>query len=148
MLNIDNEFRQPVSIDFAPAGSVCEWCGKPAAQALIVLGGRSHNDGGYFCSVCGKEFIMKFPHLSVKVVVKAATACPHLAKPRPIWYTALKSGQFGCERSVLGDDDEKHMTRLVLTPMKKRVERSMGAEIKRHGWCLTPQRAHERDNDD
>jgi hypothetical protein len=39
MLNVENEFRQPVSIDFAPAGSVCEWCGKPAVQALTVLGG-------------------------------------------------------------------------------------------------------------
>ena len=57
MLNVENEFRQPVSIDFAPAGSVCEWCGKPAAQALTVLGGRGHNDSGYFCSVCGREFI-------------------------------------------------------------------------------------------
>ncbi len=24
MLNVQNEFRQPISIDFAPAGSVCE----------------------------------------------------------------------------------------------------------------------------
>ena len=57
MFNVENEFRQPVSIDFAPAGSVCEWCGKPAVQALIVLGGRGHNDSGYFCSGCGQEFI-------------------------------------------------------------------------------------------
>ena len=57
MLNVENEFRQPVSIDFAPAGSVCEWCGKPAAQELIVLGGIGHNESGYFCSVCCKEFI-------------------------------------------------------------------------------------------
>ena len=57
MLNVENEFRQPVSIDFAPAGSVCEWCGKPAAQELIVLGGIGHNENRYFCSVCSKEFI-------------------------------------------------------------------------------------------
>jgi transposase-like protein len=57
MLNVENEFRQPVSIDFAPAGSVCEWCGKPAMQEVTVLGGRGHNDSGYFCSACGKEFI-------------------------------------------------------------------------------------------
>jgi hypothetical protein len=57
MLHVQNEFRQPVSIDFAPAGSVCEWCGKPAAQAVTVLGGRGHNDSGYLCSGCGKEFI-------------------------------------------------------------------------------------------
>jgi hypothetical protein len=57
MFNVENEFRRPVSIDFAPAGSVCEWCGKPAAQALTILGGKSHNEGGYFCSACVKEFI-------------------------------------------------------------------------------------------
>lgn len=57
MLHVQNEFRQPVSIDFAPAGSVCEWCGKPAAQAVTVLGGRGQNDSGYFCCGCGKEFI-------------------------------------------------------------------------------------------
>ncbi|HEX6482237.1 MAG TPA: hypothetical protein VF043_25615, partial [Ktedonobacteraceae bacterium] len=42
----ENEFRQPVSIDFAPRGSVCEWCGKPATQQLTVIGGKSHNEGG------------------------------------------------------------------------------------------------------
>ena len=57
MLNITNEFRQPVSIDFAPAGSVCEWCGKPAMQKLTVLRGVGHNDSGYFCSGCSREFI-------------------------------------------------------------------------------------------
>jgi hypothetical protein len=57
MLNVENEFRQPVSIDFAPAGSVCEWCGKPAAQELIVLGGIGHNESRYFCSLCSQEFI-------------------------------------------------------------------------------------------
>jgi hypothetical protein len=57
MLNVQNEFRQPVSIDFAPAGSVCEWCGKPALQTLTVMGGLGHNERGYFCGGCGREFI-------------------------------------------------------------------------------------------
>lgn len=52
----ENEFRQPVSIDFAPGGSVCEWCGKPATQQLTVIGGRSHNDSGYFCDTCAAEY--------------------------------------------------------------------------------------------
>jgi protein-arginine kinase activator protein McsA len=52
----ENEFRQPISIDFAPSGSVCEWCGKPATQQLTAIGGRSHNEGGYFCGTCGAEF--------------------------------------------------------------------------------------------
>jgi hypothetical protein len=57
MLTVENEFRQPVSIDFAPAGSVCEWCGKPAMHALTVVGGIDQNDSGYFCGSCSKEFI-------------------------------------------------------------------------------------------
>ena len=52
----ENEFRQPISVDQAPAGSLCEWCGKPAVQQLTALGGRSHNDGGFFCRSCGEEF--------------------------------------------------------------------------------------------
>jgi hypothetical protein len=57
MLNVEHEFRQPVCIDFAPAGSVCVWCGKSAAQTLTVLGGRGHTESGYFCRICGQEFI-------------------------------------------------------------------------------------------
>ena len=57
MLNVQHELRQPVSIDFAPGGSVCEWCGKPALQTLTVIGGLGQNESGYFCSGCGKEFI-------------------------------------------------------------------------------------------
>jgi hypothetical protein len=52
----ENEFRQPISVDQAPTGSLCEWCGKPAVQQLTALGGRSHNDGGFFCRSCGEEF--------------------------------------------------------------------------------------------
>ena len=53
----ENEFRRPVSIDFAPGGSICEWCGKPATQQLTAIGGKSHNEGGYFCSSCAIEFV-------------------------------------------------------------------------------------------
>lgn len=52
----ENEFRQPISVDQAPAGSLCEWCGKPAVQQLTALGGLSHNEGGFFCRSCGEEF--------------------------------------------------------------------------------------------
>jgi hypothetical protein len=51
-----NEFRRPVSVDFAPRGSLCEWCGKPAEQKLTAIGGRFHNDGGTFCRACGEKF--------------------------------------------------------------------------------------------
>ncbi len=57
MLNIENEFRQPLSIEDAPQGSVCEWCGKPAEHQLTVLGGKFHNESGLFCRTCGEEFV-------------------------------------------------------------------------------------------
>lgn len=51
-----NEFRRPVSVDSAPRGSRCEWCGKPAIQQLTAIGGSYHNDSGLFCSPCGEKF--------------------------------------------------------------------------------------------
>ena len=53
----NNEFNQPVSFDFAPHGSVCEWCGKPAEQQITVIGGKFHNDGGFYCRKCGEEYV-------------------------------------------------------------------------------------------
>lgn len=52
----DNEFRRPVSVDFAPRGSSCEWCGKPAEKQLTAIGGSYHNESGLFCSPCGEKF--------------------------------------------------------------------------------------------
>ena len=57
MLNIENEFRQPLSIDEAPEGSVCEWCGKPAKHRLTPLGGKNHNESRLFCRTCGEAFV-------------------------------------------------------------------------------------------
>jgi hypothetical protein len=57
MLNIENEFRQPLSIDEAPEGSVCEWCGKPARHQFTALGGKFHNESGLFCRTCGEAFV-------------------------------------------------------------------------------------------
>jgi len=54
---LDNEFGQSVTMDFAPEGSVCEWCGKPAVERLTVIGGKRHNEGVYFCHECGEKFI-------------------------------------------------------------------------------------------
>ncbi len=51
-----NEFRSPVSIDSAPRGSRCEWCGKPAEVQLTAIGGTSHNESGLFCRSCGEDF--------------------------------------------------------------------------------------------
>ncbi len=52
-----NEFRRPVSVDFAPRGSACEWCGKPAEKQLTAIGGKYHNEGGLFCQSCGDQFM-------------------------------------------------------------------------------------------
>src|ERR1043166_9014713 len=32
-----NEFHRPFSVDFAPQGSLCEWCGKPAERQLTAI---------------------------------------------------------------------------------------------------------------
>ncbi len=57
MLNIENEFRQPLSIDEAPKGSVCQWCGKSAEHKFIVLSGKCQNEIGLFCCACSDEFV-------------------------------------------------------------------------------------------
>ena len=57
MLNYEYDFRQPVSIDAAPAGKICEWCGKPAVHQLTAQGGIRHNEGGFFCAQCSATFV-------------------------------------------------------------------------------------------
>ena len=57
MLNIENEFRQPLSIDQAPEGNFCAWCGKPAEHQFTALGGKYHNESGLFCRTCGEAFV-------------------------------------------------------------------------------------------
>lgn len=52
-----HEFSGPIAIDFAPVGSACEWCGKPAEYELTAIGGARHNMSGLFCRSCGNEFI-------------------------------------------------------------------------------------------
>jgi hypothetical protein len=54
----NNEFSRSVSIDFASYDSVCEWCGRPAKDQLTAVGGIYHNEGGFFCRECGKEFML------------------------------------------------------------------------------------------
>ncbi|TMC22613.1 MAG: hypothetical protein E6J34_05515 [Chloroflexi bacterium] len=51
-----NEFRRPISVDFVPHGSLCEWCNKPAEQQLTAIGGSHHNESGRFCRPCGEQF--------------------------------------------------------------------------------------------
>jgi len=67
----NHEFRRPVSVDYAPRGSVCEWCGKPAERQLTAIGGRHHNEGGLFCAPCGDDF--------ARVVANAVAASTHIA---------------------------------------------------------------------
>ena len=60
-----NEFLRPISVDSAPRGSRCEWCGNPAEKQLTAIGGISHNEGGLFCRPCGEQF-------SLAVITNAA----------------------------------------------------------------------------
>jgi hypothetical protein len=57
-----NEFHRPISADFAPRGSVCEWCGKPAERQLTAIGGIYHNQSGIFCRSCGERFLETVIH--------------------------------------------------------------------------------------
>jgi hypothetical protein len=51
-----NEFDRPFSVDFAPHGSRCEWCGALAESQITAIGGAMHNQGGCFCRSCGERF--------------------------------------------------------------------------------------------
>jgi len=51
-----SEFQRLISVDFAPRGCVCEWCGQPAERQLTAIGGAYHNWSGAFCRSCGKQF--------------------------------------------------------------------------------------------
>ncbi|GCE12077.1 hypothetical protein [Tengunoibacter tsumagoiensis] len=62
-----NEFQRPVSVDFAPRGSVCEWCGKPAERQLTAIGGSYHNESGVFCRLCGEQFTQTVINAAVRV---------------------------------------------------------------------------------
>jgi hypothetical protein len=63
-----NEFTRPVSVDFAPRGSLCEWCGKPAERQLTAVGGRFHNETGVFCRSCGEKFSQNVANASITAV--------------------------------------------------------------------------------
>jgi hypothetical protein len=51
-----NEFRQPLCIDFAPRGNVCEWCGQPAVLQITIASEVYGDEPEFFCRLCGEEF--------------------------------------------------------------------------------------------
>ncbi len=53
----ENTLRQPICLDIAPQGSVCEWCGKPAEHQLTAPGGLDHQEYIFLCRHCGQEFV-------------------------------------------------------------------------------------------
>ncbi len=53
---LDHAFRLPISVDYAPEGRLCAWCGQPAVHQLTAIGGINHNEGGFFCQACSEEF--------------------------------------------------------------------------------------------
>jgi hypothetical protein len=72
---LNNEFRRPFSVDFAPRGSRCEWCGDPAERQLTAIGGRHHNESGVFCRFCGDQF--------TQAVINALNASLQIAQAHP-----------------------------------------------------------------
>jgi hypothetical protein len=74
ILMLDNEFRRPVCIDDAPKSKVCEWCGRPAIYQLTTIGGRAHNDEGFYCSECAMHYTSAMADLLNRVVTAESTA--------------------------------------------------------------------------
>jgi hypothetical protein len=76
-----NEFTSPIAIDFAPAGSSCQWCGQAAAHELTAIGGAFHNMSALLCRVCGSEFIKAVTGSSDPTILVAAKGgeVPHAA---------------------------------------------------------------------
>ena len=63
-----NEFRQPVSVEVASQGRLCEWCGKPAVHQLTTPGGEDHSEGGFFCQACCEEFVRTVAESLIRVI--------------------------------------------------------------------------------
>ncbi len=63
-----NEFRQPVSVEVASQGRLCEWCGKPAVHQLTTPGGTYHSEGGFFCQACCEEFVRTVAESLIRVI--------------------------------------------------------------------------------
>ncbi|TMC20588.1 MAG: hypothetical protein E6J34_12295 [Chloroflexi bacterium] len=71
--------QQPVSHDFVPRGSLCEWCGDEAVEQLTALGGPHHNQSGRFCSSCARAFMQKVRAHTASSLVLRTTAREQLA---------------------------------------------------------------------
>ena len=66
----NNAFHRPIAVDRAPEGHLCDWCDKRAVRQLTAIGGVYHNQGGYYCDVCGEQFA----HAVTKSVSRSITA--------------------------------------------------------------------------
>ncbi|HEX6481259.1 MAG TPA: hypothetical protein VF043_20660 [Ktedonobacteraceae bacterium] len=51
-------FDQPISVEMAPEGHLCEWCSTLAVYRLTAIGGIHHNQAGFFCQGCGEDFAL------------------------------------------------------------------------------------------
>ena len=65
---LENAFRQPICVDFAPEGRICVWCGKPAVHQLTAIGGTCRNEGGFFCQACSEEFVRTVADTLIRVI--------------------------------------------------------------------------------
>lgn len=50
------DFHQPVSLDGAPPGCLCEWYGKPAIYHFTVPEGIRQHEREAFCQTYGEQF--------------------------------------------------------------------------------------------
>ena len=72
-------FCQPISVDRAPEGHRCDWCGKPAVHQLTAIGGICHNQGGFYCPECAEEFA----HAVAELMNRIITADTQTSLPDP-----------------------------------------------------------------
>ena len=104
----NNEFSQTVSVDFAPQGSLCEWCGKPAVQQLTAIGGKYHNEGGFFCFACGEEFTRTVSNPSHHATFSERKQTPVAATPEKKYgSTNLPIGRLPYQWSEERDSDSE-----------------------------------------
>jgi hypothetical protein len=79
-----NLLQQPISHDFVPYGSHCEWCGKEAVEQLTALGGLHHNQSGRFCPSCGRAFMKQVHAHTASSVVLGVEAMQELSSFYPL----------------------------------------------------------------
>lgn len=87
------DFHQPVSLDGAPPGCLCEWYGKPAIYHFTVPEGIRQHERGAFCQTYGEQFARTVADSLSRVITAEATAISRvpLCFPHPFLSKECKS---------------------------------------------------------